>query len=49
MQLVVTCPNEWKAVSNGIETVYDYSKGEQGKRVIEKHAIEHFLEFYDTE
>ena len=49
MQLTVLCPAEWKAVSNGIDTRYEYSDGEKGKRIIEKHNINWFLDFYDKD
>ena len=45
MSLVVTCPEDWKAVSNSLEKRYDDVK-ENGKRVLERHGIEWFLDFY---
>lgn len=55
MTLTVMCPREWEAVSNGIETRYnyeldsdEYGKGKgEGSRVIEKNEIGWMLDFYD--
>jgi virulence-associated protein VapD len=46
MTLSVTCPKEWKAVSNSIEKRYENAKTD-GKRVLERHGIEWFLKFYE--
>lgn len=48
MSLCVTCPQDWKAVSNGKDIRYDNAKVE-GQRTIERHNIENFLSFYDGE
>ena len=49
MQLVVTCQEEWVAVSNGIETVYKYSDNKKGKHILERHGADWFLDFYEKE
>jgi len=46
MSLTVTCPEFWKAVSNSIETCYPSAKT-AGKKVLERHGIEWFLDFYE--
>lgn len=46
MTLTVTTPNEWHAASNGIEKRYD-SAATTGRRVLERHGIEWFLDFYE--
>jgi aminopeptidase N len=48
MTLTVTCPQGWKTVSNSLEKRYENAKKE-GKRVLERHEIEHFLKFYENE
>ena len=45
MSLVVTCPKDWTAVSNSLEKKYEDLQGE-GRRVLERHGIEWFLNFY---
>ena len=45
MSLAVTCPKDWRAVSNSIERRYEDVDGE-GRRVLERHGIEWFLNFY---
>lgn len=47
MALTVICPKDWQAISNGIETRYEYSDGEKGKHVVERNNIEWMLNFYD--
>ena len=49
MQLTVICPKEWQAISNEMETRYEYSDSQKGQRIIEKHNIDWFLDFYDKE
>jgi hypothetical protein len=46
MTLTVTCPKTWQATSNGIEKRYENAAAE-GRRVLERHGIEWFLDFYD--
>lgn len=46
MTLTVTCPKTWQAASNGIEKRYENAAAE-GRRVLERHGIEWFLDFYD--
>ena len=46
MSLVVLCPSDWRAISNGIEETFDYQDDKKGKHVIEKHALDWFLDFY---
>jgi len=46
MTLAVTCPKNWKAVSNSIEKRYEEVDGD-GRRVLERHGIEWFLKFYE--
>jgi hypothetical protein len=48
MSLTVTLPSDWKAASNSIETRYQKATGE-GRRVLQKHGIEWFLDFYSTD
>ena len=47
MSLAVTCPNDWEAVSNSIEQRYGKANKE-GLKVLERHDIEWFLNFYDN-
>jgi len=46
MTLTVTTPHEWHAASNGIERRYE-SAATNGRRVLERHGIEWFLDFYE--
>ena len=46
MSLIVMCPEDWKAVSNAIETRYNTATG---KHVLECAGIEWFLPFYEDE
>lgn len=48
MQLTVTCPKFWQAVSNSIETRYDDAT-KTGKKILERHGIEWFLAFYEDQ
>ena len=43
------CPDEWRAVSNSVEKKYDYSDGQKGKHLLEKHAIANFVDFFDSD
>lgn len=45
MTLAVTCPSDWKAVSNSIDIRYDEA-ALGGKRTLQRHEIEWFLDFY---
>ena len=47
MSLTVTCPSDWSAVSNGIDKRYE-SAQKEGLRVLERHGIEYFLDFYQN-
>ena len=49
MALTMIVPKEWQAVSNGIETRYELSDGQKGLRIVERHGIEWFLDFYDKD
>ena len=46
MTLVVTCPKEWKTVSNSIERRFDQAIV-GGKCLLERHGIESFLSLYE--
>ena len=46
MSLVVVCPSDWRAISNGMEQRFDYFDNRQGKHVIERNKIDWFLDFY---
>ena len=46
MTLSVLCPQDWKTISNGIDTRYDSALG-PGKRVVEKFDCVWFLDFYE--
>ena len=46
MTLTVTVPSSWNAVSNGIERRYKNAAVE-GRRVLERHGIEWFLDWYE--
>lgn len=46
MTLVVTCPSDWKAVSNSIERRFEKACT-QGKLVLERHGVESFINFYE--
>ena len=46
MTLSVLCPQDWRTISNGIDTRYESATG-TGKRVIEKFDCTWFLDFYD--
>jgi hypothetical protein len=47
MTLTVTCPKQWHTVSNSLEKRYDNASTE-GRHVLERHDIEHFLKFYKS-
>ena len=49
MSLIVTCPSEWSAVSNGIERRYEYSANKKGQHVIDRYNLQWFLDFYEKE
>ena len=49
MQLIVTCPSEWNAVSNGIEKRYEYSANKKGQHILDRYNIQWFLDFYEKE
>ena len=49
MTLTVISPKDWYAISNGIETRFEYSDGEKGKHVIERNNIEWMLGFFDKD
>lgn len=46
MTLCITCPQEWRAISNGIDTRYEHALT-TGKRVLEKFDCMWFMNFYD--
>ena len=46
MTLTVCVPRSWQAVSNGIEKRYENAAAE-GRRVLERHGIEWFLDWYE--
>jgi aminopeptidase N len=46
MTLTVACPKDWKAVSNSLEKRYEDAQTE-GRRVLERHGIEWFMNFYE--
>jgi hypothetical protein len=46
MSLTVVCPSDWQAVSNSLEVRYDDAMTD-GKKVLERHGIEWFLNFFD--
>ena len=48
MTLCVTCPTEWKAISNSCERRFDQA-ATAGKFMLERHGIEQFLQFYDKQ
>ena len=45
MNLVLTCPKDWKAVSNSLEKRYENAESD-GRRVLERHGLDYFLKFY---
>ena len=45
MSLSVTIPQDWVAVGNERETRYEHAN-EEGRRVLEKHGLDWFLNFY---
>ena len=49
MKLVVLCPADWRAVSNGIEERFNYYEYQQGKHIIERNRLDWFLEFYGAD
>ena len=50
MTLTLMCPKDWKAVSNGLETRYDWDDAElNGKHVVERNNIEYFIDFYEKD
>ena len=49
MSLIVTCPKEWQAVSNGIEKRFEYSDNKKGQHIIERHNMQWFLDFYEKD
>ena len=46
MTLTVTCPEDWSAVGNAIEQRFKFH---EGSRVLERHNIRSFKDFYDDE
>lgn len=49
MTLTVSCPADWKTVSNSLEKRYDDARSNDAKRVLDRHDISHFLKFYSSE
>jgi hypothetical protein len=47
MTLTVTCPKQWKTISNSLERRFD-NASVVGKHVLERHDIEYFLKFYKS-
>lgn len=48
MSLIVLCPQDWKAVSNSIETSYNYDESSKsGAHILERAGIEWFTHFYE--
>jgi aminopeptidase N len=48
MSLTIACPRDWKAISNSLEKRYDHANKE-GARVLERHGIEWFINFFEKD
>lgn len=48
MQLAVTCPQEWRVVSNGIDTRFEDAKT-KGRRVLEQFDCMWLLDYYEPD
>lgn len=47
MTLCVTCPRQWKAISNSQERCFE-TAASKGRFLLERHGIEQFLDFYES-